>query len=168
MTRKDRARLGIEGCRGEPRIERGVLDIGMSQSILHKSEISTSISTSIKSVCRHRMLQAMKFPFLHGNPCHLLIRLHEMVQHAVAKRHIANRYKCISDPRCYTSNARNFLMCFARSSSIFIVAWHGLLLASRRIAVNVMTRSVAHQHTARPFELPDQPAALHKANSMIW
>ncbi len=49
-----------------------------------------------------------------------------------------------------------------------IVARHGLLLASRRIAVDVMTRPVAHQHTARPFELPDQLAALHKAISFIW
>jgi hypothetical protein len=49
-----------------------------------------------------------------------------------------------------------------------IVAWHGLLLAGGRIAIDVMARPVAHQHTARPFELPDQLATLHRAISLVW
>lgn len=48
-----------------------------------------------------------------------------------------------------------------------IVAWYRLLLAGGRIAVDVMTRPVAHQYTASPFKLAYQFSALHKAISFI-
>jgi hypothetical protein len=48
-----------------------------------------------------------------------------------------------------------------------IVARYGLLLSGCWIAVDVMTRPVAHQHTARPFKLAYQLSALHKAISFI-
>jgi len=48
-----------------------------------------------------------------------------------------------------------------------IVARYGLLLAGGRIAVDVMTRPVAHQYTARPFKLAYQLSALHKAISFV-
>ena len=44
---------------------------------------------------------------------------------------------------------------------------HWLLLAGCRIAVDVMTRPVAHQYTARLFKLTYQLSALHKAISFI-
>jgi len=48
-----------------------------------------------------------------------------------------------------------------------IVARYGLLLAGCRIAVDVMTRPVAHQYTARPFKLAYQLSTLHTAISFI-
>jgi hypothetical protein len=49
-----------------------------------------------------------------------------------------------------------------------IVARYRLLLACCRIAVDVVTRPVAHQRTARPFKLAYQLSMLHKAISFIW
>lgn len=46
-----------------------------------------------------------------------------------------------------------------------IMAGHGLLLAGGRIAVDVMPCTMAHQHAARSYEIPDQLAAIHKAIS---
>ena len=53
MTRKHLARLCIQCCRGEPRIDCGVLDVGMSQPILHKGQIRAGI----KQVRSNGMLQ---------------------------------------------------------------------------------------------------------------
>jgi len=67
MTRKHLPRRAVERCRGEPCIDRGVLDVGISQPILHKRQISASV----KQVCRNRVLQAMEFPdsiALSGKP----------------------------------------------------------------------------------------------------
>src|SRR5438876_10770049 len=58
MTRKDRPCLGVQRCRSQPCIDRRVLDVRMTQPILHKRQISASI----KQVCCNRMLQAMKLP----------------------------------------------------------------------------------------------------------
>src|SRR5215510_3123597 len=77
MTRKHLPRRTIERCRGEPCIDRGVLDIGMSQPIFHKRQISASI----EEVCCDGVLQAMELPFLFRQACDLAIRLHEMVEH---------------------------------------------------------------------------------------
>jgi hypothetical protein len=43
MTRKDHLCLGIKRRRREPCRDRGVLDSGMSQPLLHKRQISTGI-----------------------------------------------------------------------------------------------------------------------------
>jgi hypothetical protein len=45
----------------QPCIDRGVLNIDVSQPIIHKRQISASV----KQVCRSRVLQAMEFPLLH-------------------------------------------------------------------------------------------------------
>jgi hypothetical protein len=42
MTRKHLPRRAVERCGGESRIDRGVLDIGVSEPILHKGQISAS------------------------------------------------------------------------------------------------------------------------------
>jgi hypothetical protein len=56
MTRKHLTRRAIERCRSEPCIDRGVLNVSVSQPILHKREISTSV----EQVCGYRVLQAME------------------------------------------------------------------------------------------------------------
>src|SRR6516162_3162764 len=43
MTRKDCPRLGIERCRGKPCINYGVLNVGMSQPVFHKRQVSTGV-----------------------------------------------------------------------------------------------------------------------------
>ena len=48
-----------------------------------------------------------------------------------------------------------------------IVARYGLLLAGCRIAVDVMTRPMAHQYAAGPFKPAYEFPALHKAISFI-
>src|SRR5262245_26540479 len=89
MTGKDCACLGIERCRSQPCVDCGVLDIGMSQPILYKRQISASI----KQVCGNGMLQAMEFPFLPRQPRQLAVRLHEIVQPIAAYRYRAIRQK---------------------------------------------------------------------------
>src|SRR4029434_9972767 len=85
MTCKHLPRRAIKRCRGKPCIDRGVLNMGMSEPVFHKREISTSV----EQVCRNRMLQAMELSLLHWQPCNLAIRLHEMMQHIPANRHVA-------------------------------------------------------------------------------
>ena len=46
-----------------------------------------------------------------------------------------------------------------------IMAWYGLLLASGRIAVDIMPPTMPHQHTACPFKLPDQFSPPHRTIS---
>src|SRR2546425_6027423 len=53
MTRKHRPRLCIQRRCSESCRDRRVLNIGMSQPILHKRQISVGV----EHVCRHRMLQ---------------------------------------------------------------------------------------------------------------
>jgi len=80
MTGKHLPRRAVERCCGEPCIDRGVLDIGVSQPVLHKRKIGTGI----KQVCRDGVLQATELPFLYRQPCKLSIRLHKVVQHISA------------------------------------------------------------------------------------
>ena len=80
MTGKHLPCCAVQRRCGESRINRGVLDVGMSQPILHKCEISTGI----KQVCCNRVLQATELPFLYRQPCKLSIRLHKVVQHISA------------------------------------------------------------------------------------
>ena len=80
MTRKHLARRAVECCCREPRIDRGGLDIGMSQPILHKRQVCPGI----KQVCGNRMLQTLALPLLHWQPRDLTIRLHEVMQHVAA------------------------------------------------------------------------------------
>ena len=61
MTRKHLPRRAVECCRGESYIDRGVLDVGMSQPVFHKRKIGTGV----KQVCRDGVLQAMELPFLY-------------------------------------------------------------------------------------------------------
>src|SRR5688500_10060098 len=89
MTRKHLTRRTIESSCSEPCINRGVLDIRVSEPILHKRQVCTSI----KQVCRNRMLQAMELPLFHGQACSLAIRLHEMVEHVAAYGYVAIRDK---------------------------------------------------------------------------
>src|SRR5437868_13581020 len=100
MTGKDCACLSIErGCR-QSCIDRGVLDVGMSQPILHKRQISTSI----KEVRCNRMLQTMELALLHRQPCDLSVHLHEMMQHKPTNRYIAVRHKEIRRLICTCSH----------------------------------------------------------------
>lgn len=96
MTRKHLPRRTIERCRGEPCIDRGVLNVGVSQPVLHKREISASI----KQVCRNRMLQAVGLPLLSRQVCDLAIRLHKVVQHVASNRYASIRDKEIGRLIC--------------------------------------------------------------------
>src|SRR5437016_9721896 len=89
MTGKDSSRLGIQRCRSEPCIDRGVLDIGMSQPIFHERQISASV----EEMRCDRMLQAMELAFLLRNPRSLSVLLHQLPEHEPANRHIAIRHK---------------------------------------------------------------------------
>jgi hypothetical protein len=46
-----------------------------------------------------------------------------------------------------------------------IMAWYGLLLAGGRIAVDIISLPMPHEHTACPFKLPDQLSPPHRAIS---
>src|SRR5215217_4169932 len=89
MTGKHLSCRAIQCCCGEPCINRGVLNVGMSQPILHKREISTGI----QKMRGNRMLQAMELALFWWQACNLSIRLHEMMQHIPANRHGAIREK---------------------------------------------------------------------------
>src|SRR5438128_7447718 len=89
MTRKDRPCLCVQRCRSQPCIDRRVLDVRMTQPILHKRQISASI----KQVCCNRMLQTMKLALLLWNSRSLSILLHELPEHEPANRYIAIRHK---------------------------------------------------------------------------
>src|SRR5438128_2622339 len=89
MTRKDRPCLCVQRCRSQPCIDRRVLDVRMTQPILHKRQISASI----KQVCCNRMLQAMKLPLLLWNSRSPSILLHQLPEHEPANRYMAIREK---------------------------------------------------------------------------
>src|SRR5712691_1676901 len=75
MTRKHFPRLCIERCRGEACVDRGVLDVGMSQPILYKR----MVCPSIKEMRGNRMLQAMELPLPHRQSCLLPKRPHYFI-----------------------------------------------------------------------------------------
>src|SRR5919199_1861142 len=71
MTRTDHLGLGIKRCHREPCRDRGVLDSGMSQPILHRRQISTGI----EHVRCHCMLQNV----LKTAPATNALMLHVMI-----------------------------------------------------------------------------------------
>ena len=75
MTRQDFPRLWIERCRGEPCVDRGVLDVCMSPPILYKRKVCPSI----KEMRGNRMLQAMELPLPHQQSCLLPKRPHYFI-----------------------------------------------------------------------------------------
>src|SRR5438552_7687899 len=99
MTPKHLSCRAVETCRSEPRVDRGVLDVGMSQTIFHKCQISAGV----KQVCRNRMLQAMEPMHLLRKPRRFSTLLHQLPEHKPANRHITIRYKEIRQMRYYST-----------------------------------------------------------------
>src|SRR5215470_16748516 len=74
MTGKQLPCLGIAGDRGVAHVHHRVLDISVSQPVLHKSDIRASV----QQVHRNRVTQRMKTPLGLRNVRHLAILLHQV------------------------------------------------------------------------------------------
>jgi hypothetical protein len=87
MTHEQPSCFFIAASIGELRVNSGVLDVGMSQPILHKR----NICASVEEVSSNRMLERVKFLLLRGKFRDLAILLHKMPQGAAINRYVSVR-----------------------------------------------------------------------------